>query len=117
IVGNAFAALALAIAVYWLERLSIARGVYGWIVNAIVPSLQNLGNHLLGTSRVETISNWLSWYGDNQLKFNFWIFYLAAISDDLGLPNLKSLARVLLRRLRNKWVRFSASGSSVATGG
>ncbi|HWW01402.1 MAG TPA: hypothetical protein VNZ64_17025 [Candidatus Acidoferrum sp.] len=29
----------------------------------------------------------------NQFKFTFWFFYTAAICDDLGLPNFKTLGR------------------------
>ncbi|MGO8700201.1 MAG: hypothetical protein ACLQVY_21130 [Limisphaerales bacterium] len=33
---------------------------------------------------------------------NFWILYAAGVFDDLGVPNLKTLARWLWRRWRKK---------------
>jgi hypothetical protein len=103
VVGNAFGAMGIAIALYWLERVSIARWIYGWLIGAALPAIQDVGNLLLGKARVDLISDWLAWYADNQLKFNFWIIYLAAICDDLGIPNFKSLGRWLWRRLRVRW--------------
>ena len=45
-----------------------------------------------------SLANLANWYGDNQFKFMFWLFYSAAICDDLGLPNYKALARFLWQR-------------------
>jgi hypothetical protein len=103
IVGNAFAALGIALAVYWLEQASFSRWVYGWFLGMVLPGVQTVGNYLLGKARVDTIGDCFTWYAQNQLKLNFWIIYLAAICDDLGIPNFKSLARWLWRRLRTRW--------------
>lgn len=40
----------------------------------------------------------VAWYKINQPRFLFWLLYTAAICDDLGLPNYKSLGRFLWRR-------------------
>jgi len=115
LVGNAFAAMGIAIALYWLEQFSVSGWVWAWFVHSVLPGIQSSGNHLLGTHRVDTIKDWFAWYGANQLKFNFWIIYLAAICDDLGIPNLKSLARLLVQRVRNRQIRSSPSDNSEIT--
>jgi hypothetical protein len=47
-----------------------------------------------------SVGRWYWWYGQNQAKFLFWLLYSAAICDDLGLPNYKTLIRWGGRRLR-----------------
>jgi hypothetical protein len=55
---------------------------------------------LAGGSLPDLVERWFSWYGANQAKFAFWLLYSAALCDDLGLPNYKTLAR-------RPWNRFS----------
>jgi hypothetical protein len=47
----------------------------------------------------DLVERWSTWYGVNQTKFAFWLLYSAALCDDLGLPNYKTLAR-------RAWNRF-----------
>jgi len=105
LIWNAVGALGAAIVIYWAEQFSYAKWIYGWLLQSLLPGIRNIAIHLLGIPAVDRIQDWFAWYGENQLKFNFWIFYLAAICDDLGLPNLKSLARFVLQPIRNRWVR------------
>ena len=63
---------------------------------------QNLAESLLGKGSAGSFHDWASWYGDNQYRFTFWFLYLAAIGDDLGIPNFKTLGRWLGRKVRNR---------------
>jgi hypothetical protein len=102
IVGNAFGALISAIVLVWVQRFTFASLVFHWLLESMLASLQNLAQHLVGTGRAYTVQAWFSWYGDNQLRFTFWFFYLSAICDDLGIPNFKTLGRRLGRKLLNR---------------
>jgi hypothetical protein len=97
---NAITALIAA----WLASLAInfswAQLLLHWLFDAITPTLNYLANRIFGPAGVGAAQGWWNWWGDNQLKFNFWLFYIAAICDDLGIPNLKTLARFFWRRLR-----------------
>jgi hypothetical protein len=66
------------------------------------PPIHSAASHLLGTDHVRTFDAWFAWYGINKLKFAFWALYIAAICDDLGIPNWKTLCRRLWRRYSNR---------------
>jgi hypothetical protein len=97
IVGNAFGAMISAMVILWVQRFSLTSmvvgGLLGWALGAV--------ERLLGSAG-QTLGAWMKWYGQNQLKFTFWVLYLAAVCDDLGIPNLKTLGRWLGRRLRKR---------------
>ncbi len=78
--------------------------LWGWFAESILPGLHKLAEQVFGASRVDGFRRLFSWYGENQFKFDFWFIYFASVCDDLGLPNLKTLARFFWRRLR-KWNR------------
>lgn len=99
IVGNAFGALISAMVVIWVQRFTFANLIIHWLLESVMSGLQNLAHQLLGAGRSETFDAWFRWYGDNQLKFTFWFFYLSAICDDLGIPNFKTLGRRVARRV------------------
>ena len=103
VVGNAFGAMISAIVLVAIQQVSAAQ-IYWHIVSSWV---EPVAQGLLGNAGMNTVQQWWAWYGANQLKFNFWLFYLAAISDDLGLPNFKTLGRWLGRRWRNRVRRRS----------
>ena len=100
IVGNAFGAMIGAWIVVWVQKFSFSQIFWGWLLNWIVPPLHNFAQQIFGTSGADTIGHWFSWYGQNQFKFDFWLIYFASVCDDLGLPNLKTLARFAWRRFR-----------------
>jgi len=102
IVWNGFGALISAMILVWVPQFSYAQWIWHWVLGAIGPVLQNGQEHLLGVERADAVRAWFGWYGENQFKFNFWLLYVAAICDDLGIPNLKTLARWLWRRVRNR---------------
>lgn len=99
VVGNAFGALISAIVLVWVQRFTFANLVFNWLLESVLSVLQGLAHRLLGAGHAETFDAWFSWYGQNQLKFTFWFFYLSAICDDLGIPNFKTLGRRLARRI------------------
>jgi hypothetical protein len=97
VVGNAFGALISAFVLAWVQRFTFANLVFNWLLHSVLSVLQSLIHQLLGAGRADTFDAWFGWYGDNQLKFTFWFFYLSAICDDLGIPNFKTLGRRLAR--------------------
>jgi len=102
IVGNAFGAMISAMIVTWVQQFSPAKWLFGWLFGWVWAGLQDLVHSVFGTRSGDGLAVWLNWYGDNQMKFTFWVLYLATICDDLGIPNLKTLGRWLGRRLRKR---------------
>jgi hypothetical protein len=102
IVGNAFGALISAIVIYFVETFTGTSFLIKLLLAAILPVVKAIATFILGSRIVTFIGGMFDWYGDNQLRFNFWILYVAAICDDLGLPNLKTLARFLSSRWRSR---------------
>lgn len=98
VVGNAFGAMIAAILITAFARFTPVRMLFGWLINAGLVELQRLLGWLFGSSTGGTFQAWLNWYGDNQLKVTFWFLYVAAIYDDLGIPNYKALGRWLKGR-------------------
>jgi hypothetical protein len=102
IVGNAFYAWAMMMALYWAQMFSTSQWLLRVLVEVFQPVIQSLAHFFLSAPGAERIGNLYSWYDDNQLKFYFWCFYLAAIADDLGLPNFKTLGRGIWHWLGNR---------------
>jgi hypothetical protein len=102
LVGNAFGALISAMVFVWIQQFALSRLLLRWAMDLLLAQLQHLSQWLFGTHDGSALQPWFNWYGDNQLKFTFWVFYLAAICDDLGLPNFKSLGRWLGRKIRQR---------------
>jgi hypothetical protein len=67
------------------------------IVGDLVTSLLQAVAQLFSTDAVTYVKNLVAWYGANQPRLLFWLLYTAAICDDLGLPNYKTLGRFLWR--------------------
>jgi hypothetical protein len=104
IVINAFGAMISAVVVVWAGQFTLTKLLFGWLVHSVVVGVENVVHQLFGARGGDTALAWFNWYGENQLKFTFWFFYLAAICDDLGFPNLKTLGRWLAGRLRGNAV-------------
>jgi len=102
VVGNAFGALISAIVIYFIETFTGTSFLIKLLLAAILPAVKGIATFILGSRIVNFIGDMFNWYGDNQLRFNFWILYVAAICDDLGLPNLKTLARYVWTRWRRR---------------
>lgn len=99
IVGNAFAALGTAIALGIATQFSSTHMLWTLLVQMFSPLGHLLVSPIAGTAFFRAVESTVSWYGDNQFKFLFWALYSTAICDDLGLPNWKSLLRLLWRHL------------------
>jgi hypothetical protein len=102
IVGNSLGALISAIVIYFVETFTGTRFLVNLILAAVLPAVKAIATFILGNRIVSFVGGIFDWYGDNQLRFNFWILYVAAICDDLGLPNLKTLARFVWSRWRRQ---------------
>jgi hypothetical protein len=100
LVGNAFAAFVGVLIVQWTQKFSLTHFIWEAVGNVLHAGLGNLAR-VVGGSVPELVERWFSWYGTNQTKFAFWLLYSAAICDDLGLPNYKTLAKRLWERLWN----------------
>ncbi len=103
-VGNAFGALVSAIVIYFVETFTGTKLLFNLFLAAVLPVVKSISTAVFGSSIVNFVGDLFGWYGDNQLKFNFWLLYIAAVCDDLGLPNLKTLARFLWMRWRRQTV-------------
>lgn len=97
-VGNAIGAFVSALGIYFASQFSFGRIIGQWLTGAIQPALERLAAAIVGGNGVETCQAWLAWYGENQIRFLFWFLYVAAIGDDLGIPNFKTLARFAWRK-------------------
>jgi hypothetical protein len=97
-----------ALVAVWMLALGQEFSVTNWLLHLVIDPLALLGHSmsvwLLGSGRATSIQRWIDWYGENQTKFTFWLLYSAAICDDLGLPNLKTLARWAWNRARRRFV-------------
>ena len=102
LVTNAFGAMVAAWVASFVANFSWAQICIQWIFGAIAPTLNAWSTGLFGGAGVGAVQDWWNWWGDNQLKFSFWLFYIASICDDLGIPNLKTLARFSWRRARQR---------------
>jgi hypothetical protein len=102
VVSNAFGALISAFVVVWVQQFEFPKLLFQWVLGSLTVAIQSVLAFVVGSHRAGTLEAWFQWYGENQMKFTFWFFYLAAICDDLGIPNFKALGRWLLRRIRDR---------------
>jgi hypothetical protein len=75
-----------------VQNFSLTHWLWEAVSGRALQALQAVGR-LMGWSQPSPLERWFSWYGANQTKFAFWLLYSAALCDDLGLPNYKTLAR------------------------
>jgi hypothetical protein len=101
--ANAFGALVAAWAASWAVNFSWLQLCIHWAFDTIAPVLDQLSKHVFGDTQNGAVHDWWSWWGHNQFKFSFWLFYITAICDDLGIPNFKTLTRFFWRRVRRRW--------------
>jgi hypothetical protein len=103
LVGNAFGATITAMLVILVGNFSLSKILLHTLLGGIADALMWVGGTILSAGAMDAIRGLCSWYGANQFKFTFWILFLGAMLDDLGLPNFKTLGRWL-------WRRFCRSG-------
>jgi hypothetical protein len=97
IVGNAIAAWVTTLVLGMVQNFSITQMLWHWLCGLLLAPFQDLGG-----SSAHGWRDWFAWYGANQAKLTFWFLYLAGAFDDLGVPNLKTLARWAWRRFQRR---------------
>jgi hypothetical protein len=95
VVGNAFTAFVAVLVLKFTQGFSLTLIVWQAIAAVFHPTIEAIVRFVPGGGLIAAM---VGWYNDNQFRFAFWLLYSAAICDDLGLPNYKSLARYLWRR-------------------
>ena len=84
----------------WVQCFSWVQLMVDQVLGLIGITIHQLTQDVFGARVSWTVDAWLSWYHQNQLRLTFWGFYFAAICDDLGLPNIKTLGRSLWKRAK-----------------
>jgi hypothetical protein len=92
LIKNAFVAFVAVLVLQCVQNFSLTHWLWEALSGRALQALQAVGR-LMGWSQPSPLERWFSWYGANQTKFAFWLLYSAALCDDLGLPNYKTLAR------------------------
>jgi hypothetical protein len=97
IVINALLALVGAMILQATQQVSFIHVLWNIFRDSILAVIQLIANAFPATI-VNVVEIQVAWYKANELKFIFWLLYIAAICDDLGLPNYKTIGRYLSRR-------------------
>lgn len=102
IIGNAIGAWVAVLILGLLPNISLWRMLWHWVWGMILPILGGIAHFVFGDAAADGVGNWLSWFDANRLKLTFWIIFLGGAFDDLGVPNYKTLARWLWRRMQKR---------------
>jgi hypothetical protein len=102
VVVNAFNAFVAVFVLRIVQQFSLTHFLWGLVAHLFDPLIHGMARMLPGNGFMGLIEGLVAWYNSNQFKFTFWLFYSAAICDDLGLPNYKTLTRYVWRRLRGR---------------
>jgi hypothetical protein len=101
VVVNAFVAMITATVL-----ATVPTSAWWWLWKPIQqflgPPFHSAMEFVLGPAGHDRLQGFASWYGENQVRFNFWFLYLSSVCDDLGIPNWKTLLRRLWRRWRKQ---------------
>jgi len=98
VVVNAFVASVMVAVLQITSQFTMTKVLWDLLVQPVIQAVAGL----LPDGPVAVIKGLVNWFNANQLKFSFWLLYSAAICDDLGLPNYKTLGRYLSRRLKKR---------------
>jgi hypothetical protein len=102
IVGNAISAWVAILLLGIAQNFSFTQILWHSVSEMVLPAIRQTGRFFFGESGWASLGGWFSWYGDNQMKLDFWIIYLGGAFDDLGVPNFKTLARRAWRRIQKR---------------
>jgi hypothetical protein len=102
IVGNAIGAWVAVLVLGVVPNFSPLHMLWEWVLGMVLPVARAIALHVFGASNTASLSDWFSWFNANQTKLYFWILYLAGAFDDLGVPNIKTLARWSWRRWQKR---------------
>ncbi len=97
IVINAFLTVIAVMIIQLTQQFTLTAFLWhilGDLVTAVIQAVAKL----FSADAVEYTKNLAAWYRINQPRFLFWLLYTAAVCDDLGLPNYKTLGKFLWRR-------------------
>jgi hypothetical protein len=97
IVLNAFVTVIAVTLIKFTQQFTLTAFLWH-ILGDLVTALIQAFAKLFSTDAVTYGESLVAWYKINQPRFLFWLLYTAAICDDLGLPNYKTLGRFLWRR-------------------
>jgi len=97
IVLNAFVTVIAVSIIQFTQQFTLTAFLWDICGDLVTALLRNVAS-LFSTDAVQYVENLVGWYKINQPRFLFWLLYTAAICDDLGLPNYKTLGRFLWRR-------------------
>jgi hypothetical protein len=97
IVLNAFVSVIAVTIIKFTQQFTLTAFLWHICGDLVTALIRNVAN-LFSTDAVQYVENLMGWYKVNQPRFLFWLLYTAAICDDLGLPNYKTLGRFLWHR-------------------
>lgn len=98
IVVNAFIAAATVFALGFARQFSLTHLVFQAVGNTCTEIVGAIAGVLPGEGGWAFLKSWVSWYHANEPKFLFWVLYIGALCDDLGLPNYKTWSARVWRR-------------------
>jgi hypothetical protein len=101
LVKNAFAAFVAVLVLQVIQSFSPTHWLWA-AISELGHQILEAAARLAGRGPPVLLERWWSWYGENQTKFAFWLLFSAALCDDLGLPNYKTLARRTWKRFRGR---------------
>jgi len=101
VVVNAIIASVMVSVLQITSQFTLTKVLWNLAGTLFEPMIQAVAG-FLPDGPVGAIKGLVNWFNANQLKFSFWLLYSAAICDDLGLPNYKTLGRFLSRRLKKR---------------
>jgi hypothetical protein len=113
VVVNAFTALVAVLVLQVAQRFSVSQLLWEVVADLFRPAMGTLASQFAGGGSADRIESFVAWYTANKFKFMFWLLYSAAICDDLGLPNYKSLGRWLWRRSFRRSLKKATAKSTV----
>jgi hypothetical protein len=99
VVINAIIASVMVPVLQITSQFTLTKVLWNLLGGLVQPVIQAAAG-FLPDGPVAVIKGLANWVSANQLKFSFWLLYSAAICDDLGLPNYKTLGRSLSRRFK-----------------
>ena len=108
LIKNAFVAFVAVLVLQCVQNFSLTHWLWETVSGIALQALQTVGR-LMGWSQPGPFERWFSWYGANQTKFAFWLLYSAALCDDVGLPNYKTLARRAWKRVCKALQRWNVA--------
>lgn len=91
--GNAIGAMIGAVMLSVAQQFSPVQICVHVVLGWLHPVIYGIAELFFNPRQIATIQGLTHWYDANQLKFAFWTLYVSAVLDDLGLPNLKTIAR------------------------